>query len=187
MTVFTEEFIALFALTWIVWELSTHNTSNFLHHFLLKFILYLWHFDIKLWNWFWPHNFFNGFIRNYQFHVSLIWIGLNITTQSLVSWIFVSSTTSYLFWWHWLHLHILLFITHHCILICNWSHTLSSIRFLSNLRLGLPHLLLHHLGLHGASALWWRSVVLLAVTLLRYLILLSLHQSLLMKVLLIHF
>ena len=188
MAVFAEKFIALFTLTWIIWELAAHNACNFFNHFLLKFILYFRHFDIKLWNWLWSHDFFDCFIWDDKFHVPLVWISLNVATQPLMSWIFVSSSLrlNLLFLLLWWLKHHLFFFTHHCILVTNWGHGLSSVRFFHLLWLShLLGLVLHlHLRLHGASTLWWWSI--LAVTLILDLVLLPIHISLLIELLLAH-
>lgn len=60
LTVFAEEFVALFALQWLIRKLETDNALDFLNHLSLKFVLNLVHLDIKRRNWFWSHHFFDG-------------------------------------------------------------------------------------------------------------------------------
>ena len=55
LAIFTEKFIALFALLGFVWELEANNTLNLLNHFSLELILDFIHLNIKRWNWFWTH------------------------------------------------------------------------------------------------------------------------------------
>ena len=55
LAIFTEKFIALFALLGFVWELEANNTLNLLNHFSLELILDFIHLNIKRWNRFWTH------------------------------------------------------------------------------------------------------------------------------------
>jgi hypothetical protein len=41
LAIFTEEFVAVFALKWFVRELMTHTALNFLRHLSLEFVLNL--------------------------------------------------------------------------------------------------------------------------------------------------
>ena len=90
LAIFTEEFVAVFALEWLIWELQAHNALNFFSHLSLELILNLLHFDIKLRNWLWSHNSLNSSIRNkHVLHISTghlrDFFGL-VLGWSLLSW-----------------------------------------------------------------------------------------------------
>ena len=61
---FTEKFVALFALHWREWEVQAHDALDFFNHLSLKLIGNHRHFNIKGWNWFGTHNLFDCFIRD---------------------------------------------------------------------------------------------------------------------------
>ena len=48
LTVSAEELVTIFALLWLVWELFTNGTNDFLYHLPLEFVLDLIHFDVEL-------------------------------------------------------------------------------------------------------------------------------------------
>ena len=64
LAIFTEQFVAVFAFHWFIWELQAHNALNFLSHLSLEFILNLIHFDVELRDWLWSHNPLNSSIGN---------------------------------------------------------------------------------------------------------------------------
>ena len=65
-----EELVAISALEGLVWEVTTHHAKDFFRHFVLKFVLNLWHLNIKLRNWLWTHNSVDSFIADD--HVQLL-------------------------------------------------------------------------------------------------------------------
>lgn len=62
LAVLAEDFVALSAFKWHVWEKSAHNTSNFFSQFSLKLVLNFIIFDINRGNRIWSHNLINSAI-----------------------------------------------------------------------------------------------------------------------------
>jgi len=66
LAVLTEDFVALSAFKWHIWEKSAHNTSYFFSQFSLKLVLDLIIFNVNRGNWIWSHNFINSSIWQHQ-------------------------------------------------------------------------------------------------------------------------
>ena len=59
LAVFAEKFVAISALHWLVWELTTDDANDLLDHLSLKLVLNFVHFDVQRWHWLGTHQVLN--------------------------------------------------------------------------------------------------------------------------------
>lgn len=87
LAVLAEDFVALSAFKWHVWEKSAHNTSNFFSQFSLKLVLNFIIFDINSGNWIRSHNLINSAIWQHQvvshLHIKALFICTHFLSETL--------------------------------------------------------------------------------------------------------
>jgi hypothetical protein len=100
LAIFTEKFVARFALKGFVRELTADDTLNFLDHLSLEFVLNFIHLNIKGWNWLRSHNLLNGLVSNNQVESLVVTKILFLSVHFLENRSVLSLVLVHVLYWH---------------------------------------------------------------------------------------